>query len=308
MAHPSVNFRRPILNFQDLATNRATAISPVRRAAPGSCRLDIFMNRDPRFALSRELEPTPSASNRSSRRRWRKTASQRHNAATRKTHRMTAIAQRERPHLGIFWVAQTSYDEARLLAAGCPLDQAEPYGNCLTYGPGHYETWAQWRRDRTVDPALRGIVRSYEYEDWPRGRNRLRPVARSVHRLCGSQAPDTGNDRAPRNPISFACGAHRGQNRLALSEQRNAERARNKSQSALKVGRAVGGGRGASCSSPCRKMACFCSAPTAGIYSAVDRPLMPPSCRFAAGMHSAHTSAKCQRSHLLRPTNATMPD
>jgi hypothetical protein len=40
----------------------------------------------------------------------------------------------------------------------------------LTYGPGHYETWAQWRRDKTVDPALRAIVRSYEYEDWPRGR------------------------------------------------------------------------------------------------------------------------------------------
>jgi hypothetical protein len=39
-----------------------------------------------------------------------------------------------------------------------------------TYGPGHYETWAQWRGDRTVEPALRAIVRSYEYEDWPRGR------------------------------------------------------------------------------------------------------------------------------------------
>jgi hypothetical protein len=50
------------------------------------------------------------------------------------------------------------------------LDQAEPYGDCLTYGPGHYETWAHWRRDRTVDPALRALVRSYEYEDWPRGR------------------------------------------------------------------------------------------------------------------------------------------
>jgi hypothetical protein len=27
-----------------------------------------------------------------------------------------------------------------------------------------------WRRDRTIDPALRALVRSYEYEDWPRGR------------------------------------------------------------------------------------------------------------------------------------------
>jgi hypothetical protein len=50
------------------------------------------------------------------------------------------------------------------------MEQAEPYGECLTYGQDHYETWAHWRRDRTVDPALREIVRSYEYEDWPRGR------------------------------------------------------------------------------------------------------------------------------------------
>ncbi len=83
---------------------------------------------------------------------------------------MTAIAQRETPHVGIFWLVQTSNDEARLLTAGCPLDQAEPYGNCLTYGPGHYETWAHWRRDRTIDPALRALVWLYEYEDWPRGR------------------------------------------------------------------------------------------------------------------------------------------
>jgi len=83
---------------------------------------------------------------------------------------MTAIAPRERTHLGIFWLVQTPDGKARLLTAGCPLDQAEPYGDCLTYSAGHYETWAQWRRDRTVDPALRALVRSYEYEDWPRGR------------------------------------------------------------------------------------------------------------------------------------------
>jgi hypothetical protein len=83
---------------------------------------------------------------------------------------MTAIAQHETPQLGIFWLLQTTAGETRLLAAGCPLDQAEPYGDCLTYGPGHYETWAHWRRDRTVEPALRALVRSYEYEDWPRGR------------------------------------------------------------------------------------------------------------------------------------------
>ena len=83
---------------------------------------------------------------------------------------MTGTAQREAPHVGIFWAVQTSNGEAKLLAKGCALDQAEPYGDCLTYGPRHYETWAHWRRDRHVDAALRAIVRSYEYEDWPRGR------------------------------------------------------------------------------------------------------------------------------------------
>jgi hypothetical protein len=83
---------------------------------------------------------------------------------------MTGTAQRETPQVGIFWLVQTSNGEARLLAAGCPLDQAEPYGECLTYGASHYETWAHWRRDRTVEPALRALVRSHEYEDWPRGR------------------------------------------------------------------------------------------------------------------------------------------
>jgi hypothetical protein len=77
-------------------------------------------------------------------------------------------AHRETPHVGIFWVVQTTAAETHLLAAGCPLDQAEPYGDCLTYGPGHY--WAHWRRDQIVDPALRALVQSYEYEDWPRGR------------------------------------------------------------------------------------------------------------------------------------------
>jgi hypothetical protein len=94
---------------------------------------------------------------------------------------MTAVAQGEAPHLGIFWVAQTPDGEARLLAAG---DQAEPYGDCLTYGPGHYETWAHWRRNRSVEPALRALVRSYEYEDWPRGR-----IVFDGRAICSSCTP-----------------------------------------------------------------------------------------------------------------------
>jgi hypothetical protein len=83
---------------------------------------------------------------------------------------MNEPAQRETPQVRIFWGVQTAEDETRLLVTGCPLDQAETYGDCLTYGEGHYETWVRWRRDRTVDRVLRALVRSYEYEDWPRGR------------------------------------------------------------------------------------------------------------------------------------------
>jgi hypothetical protein len=97
---------------------------------------------------------------------------------------MTAIAQGEAPHLGIFWLAQTSDGETRLLTAGCPLDQAEPYGDRLTYGPGHYETWDHWRRDRAIDPALRAIVRSYEYEDW-----RAAASSSTSRAICSSCTP-----------------------------------------------------------------------------------------------------------------------
>jgi hypothetical protein len=177
--------------------------------------------------LGTRSRPMPSASSRSSRRRWRRTAS-RQNNRPRERHgdNMTETEQRETPQVGIFWLAQTTEAEPRLLAAGCPLDQAEPYGECLTYGPGHYETWARWRRDRTVEPALRALVRSYEYEDWPARPHRPRPGARSVHHLCRPQAPVAGNDRAHQNPISFAGGTHRDPKRPALSEQRDAKRAR----------------------------------------------------------------------------------
>jgi hypothetical protein len=93
--------------------------------------------------------------------------------------------------------------EARLLTADCPLDQAEPYGD-----PGHYETWAHWRGDRTLDPALRALVRAYEYEDWPRGRivfDRLRDLFilyadRARRRVRGGRAkPASEVTTDPRN-------------------------------------------------------------------------------------------------------------
>ena len=139
---------------------------------------------------------------------------------------MTGTAQRETPQLGIFWLVQTTEAEPRLLAAGCPLDQAEPYGDCLTYGPSHYETWAHWRRDRTVEPALRALARSCEYEDWPRGgivfdRSRDQFILYADRKLL---TPET----IARIATQFQLPAEGTeiQKRRALSKLRDAERAR----------------------------------------------------------------------------------
>lgn len=57
-----------------------------------------------------------------------------------------------------------------LLTAECDLTEAEPYGACLTFGPGHYEIWKEWRRRGPPNVALAEVVRDDEYEEWPRGR------------------------------------------------------------------------------------------------------------------------------------------
>ena len=149
---------------------------------------------------------------------------------------MNEKAQHETPHVGIFWVVQATEDEARLLAAGCPLDQAEAYGDCLTYGPGHYETWDHWRRSRAVGPALCATVLFYEYEDWPRGRI-VFDRSRDLFIVYA--------DRKLLTPATIAriethfhlpAGTHRGPKRLALPEHRDAERARDMIHAALKDG------------------------------------------------------------------------
>ena len=81
----------------------------------------------------------------------------------------TDVAENDSPEVGIFWMISVT-DGARLLASSCTLNNAEAYGECLTYGPGHYKIWQGWRRSREVDAAAGAIVRAYEYEDWPRGR------------------------------------------------------------------------------------------------------------------------------------------
>ena len=74
------------------------------------------------------------------------------------------------PSVGIFWVVETSPKEARLLTAGCSLAAAEVYGDFLTFAAGHHTIWATWRKIRDPNAALRALVRTFEYEEWPRGR------------------------------------------------------------------------------------------------------------------------------------------
>jgi hypothetical protein len=74
------------------------------------------------------------------------------------------------PMVGIFWFVLDGMGARHLLAAECDLAEAEPYGDCLTFGPGHYEIWNKWRGTGPPNVALAKIVRDDEYEEWPRGR------------------------------------------------------------------------------------------------------------------------------------------
>jgi hypothetical protein len=74
------------------------------------------------------------------------------------------------PHVGIFWCVLDPAGTRHLLAERCALDVAEEYGDCLTFGLGHYEVWQRWQRARAPIPSLASVIRGHEYEEWPRGR------------------------------------------------------------------------------------------------------------------------------------------
>lgn len=72
--------------------------------------------------------------------------------------------------LGIFWFVLDTEHRPRMLAQTCSLSQAEAYGECLTFGPGHYEVWNSWRLSGCPEASLAATVQHQEYEEWPRGR------------------------------------------------------------------------------------------------------------------------------------------
>jgi hypothetical protein len=72
------------------------------------------------------------------------------------------------PAVGIFWRVENA-----LVIDRSTLDQAEPYGDCLTHSAGHYELWEAWRARGSANLAVAGYpirIASTEYDDWPRGR------------------------------------------------------------------------------------------------------------------------------------------
>lgn len=77
------------------------------------------------------------------------------------------------PSVGIFWRASNDDGGFRLLTDSAPLQDAEPYGDCLTHPRGHHEVWERWRSSRTVKAGSLAIPRwvvENEYETFPRGR------------------------------------------------------------------------------------------------------------------------------------------
>lgn len=72
------------------------------------------------------------------------------------------------PSVGIFWKVNCV-----LLIDRTRLEDAERYGDCLTHSAGHYERWQEWQALSEKDlssAGYPGLLRSTEYDEWPRGR------------------------------------------------------------------------------------------------------------------------------------------
>jgi hypothetical protein len=72
------------------------------------------------------------------------------------------------PAVGIFWRVK-----GVLVIDRSTLDEAEPYGDCITHAAGHYERWQEWQALGIARLAANGypdLILSSEYDQWPRGR------------------------------------------------------------------------------------------------------------------------------------------
>jgi hypothetical protein len=70
--------------------------------------------------------------------------------------------------VGIFWLV----DDV-LVAAGCAVEQAAQYGDCLTYDGGHADHWERWQKAGgrwLTEHGLPAAILTSEYDAHPRGR------------------------------------------------------------------------------------------------------------------------------------------
>jgi hypothetical protein len=72
------------------------------------------------------------------------------------------------PAVGIFWGV-----DGVLVIDRSTLDEAEPYGDCITHAAGHYQRWQEWQALGATRLAAEGYpdrIAWTEYDQWPRGR------------------------------------------------------------------------------------------------------------------------------------------
>ena len=81
----------------------------------------------------------------------------------------TAALALTRPAVGIFWLVNDV-----LVIDRTTLEDAEPYGDCLTHAAGHYERWEEWQAlssdEQRASAGYPDRIALTEYDQWPRGR------------------------------------------------------------------------------------------------------------------------------------------
>lgn len=76
-------------------------------------------------------------------------------------------------YVGIFWGIPDEKQTWNVLSDKTPIDQAVPYGRCLTHAAGHYEFWESLStlgQSFLAESGLPVELAFHEYEDFPRGR------------------------------------------------------------------------------------------------------------------------------------------
>ena len=96
------------------------------------------------------------------------------------------------PAVGIFWRVN-----GVLVIDRSTLDEAEPYGDCLTHAAGHYERWQEWQALGVARLAALGYPGSYRVD-------RIRSVAARPDCLSDGDAAL----RAVRGPAPTAAHHH----------------------------------------------------------------------------------------------------